>query len=1113
MSDLSLDEILAEIESKKGKDKNVGDKKKTPIKSDTSDFSIEDILGEAYAPRKRTAIDEKAAKRRAEQEAKAEAARKEAEEKARLKEEQRKKAEALRAEQARKAKEERERKRAEEIAAKKREEELALAKKKAAEEEQRRRAELKLRKAAEEAEEKRRLKQEEERRKAEEAERIAALAEEERAAAKREAERIRREEEESEKKFATKSVVFEDAPIELPKIEEEPEDDKPVPKTAEEIAAEKEARKIKVETEAQKRLERELTLEDPDDFISAMNPYDVSENIGLTKIIETIPAQQLSGDTVGIAGDDLKEISRSNVRFTDRSTDDIIAGETMIMPDFSSRKETAIDLDKTFVLGDTAEVFPKFNPDSPLSGGTVELPGKKREETIEIPPKKKESETVELAPKAKKEETLEVPKKKKSSDPLLVSINKTIEQKRIDDKAAQSLSSVTEQLERMSRGQTQTNSGFLIEMNKTAMPRTGHIPVSDPVINEQKAKSLASKKKRKITDFVLEDITDDDDFTFNDEEEDFDISDDDGQIWNDLTETHKSLRLRFILLLILTVILGAVTLIQEFGAHINFDLFGFAVDFLDKKYNTDGFIFFNLITGVAGMALCSSAISSGISKLFKGKGDCDSVCAVSCILSLLGAVLHLSNADYLQRGKAYIFISVALVGLLFNTLGKLSMITRARKNFRFISSDENRYYADIVENENQASTFTKGMVSRLPVLVTMRKTEYLTDFLRKSYCDDKADRVSRLLVPFSLAAGALLGLLTYFIPNGIDGMENNIFWASTVMIGFVCIFAPFSLMFMVNNPLKRATKALAKSGSTILGYSTAEEFSETNAVMTDVSTIFPAASVNFINLKPCKLQNSINNISLDQAIILAASLAIKSGSILSRLFYGMIAEKEELLVNVESCVYEDNMGVMGWYENKRLIMGNREHMKHHSIKVPEMSAIAKYCRGSDAVYLAVGGELAIIFFIRLTANPTIRHYLQELTAKGVSIIVKTTDSLVTVGKIADLFDIDPEKIKVIGSNLHELFGECTKYSSRGSGAITCNGTFTSLARAILASKKLVKDVNLSQMVMFMGLFLAAVLGAIFALSVKTLVFSPAVIIIYNLFWMLPVFLVQAFRKY
>lgn len=1091
MPDLSLDDILAEIDEKRKSDGG----KKEP----SADFSVDDILGDTLGSTKKKSspADEKLAQRRAEQQAKAEA-----EEKARLKEEQRKKAEALRLEKERKAAEERERKLREAAEAKKKAEEEALKKRQAELEEQRRRAELKQKKAAEEAAEKLRLKEEEEKRKAEEAARIAALAAEEQEAARKEAERLRREEEESEKRFATKSIVFEEAPIELPKIEEEPEVFALAPATAEELELEKELRQNKVESDAQKRLEREIALgdEDPDDFLSALNPYDSGEKTGFTQLIETIPAKQLSGDTVGIAGNELKEIAKANTKMAEKPIEDIISGETMIMPELSTAHEPAIDLDRTFVLsdgfGDTNEIVKPYKPEGDIqSGGTVELPQKKKAEK-------------------KPEGTMEIPPKKKSDDPLIASINKTLEQKRLDDIAVQSARSVTEQLEKASRGKTQTN-GFLIEIDRAAMPQTGHIPVSNPIVGEQKMKSLASKRKRRITDFVLEDITDDDDFELSDEEEDdFDVTDDDGQVWQDLTETHKSLKLRFILLLIVTVFLGAITIIQEFGASINFNLFGFEVNFLDKKFNTDGFIYLNLITGVIGMALCSSAITNGIMKLFKGKADCDSMVAVSCVMSLLGGVLHLSNTDYLQRSKAYLFISVALVGLLFNTLGKLSMISRARKNFRFISADENRYYADIVEGESEVGAFTKGVVSQLPVLVAMRKTEYLTDFLRKSYCEDRADRISRFLAPVSLVAGLILGLLAYFIPNGIDGMENNIFWASTVMIGFVCIFAPFSIMFIVNNPLRRATKSLLKSGSTVLGYSTAEDFSETNAIMTDVSAIFPASSVECTNLKPCRLQNSINNISLDQAIILAASLAIKSGSILSRLFYEMIGGKEELIADIDGCVYEDNMGVMGWYGNKRLIMGNREHMKHHSIKVPEMSAITKYCRnGSDAVYLAVGGELTIIFFVRLTANHNIRNCLWDLSDKGVSLIVKTTDSIVTAGKIADLFDIDPERIKVINSNLHGIFGECTKYTSRGSGAITCNGTFTAFGRAILASKKLIKDVSLSQTVMMVGIFLAAVLGAILALSVKTLVFSPAVIIIYNLFWMLPVLLVQAFRKY
>ncbi|MGN0656789.1 MAG: hypothetical protein ACI4KR_08340 [Ruminiclostridium sp.] len=1095
MAKFSLDDILAEVDSKRGHSPEVhesdedvddilksilGDEKgeKSP-KNAKGGKSPKSARGEKGAKAEKDEKSEKAGKltfsgvtqedkrraaeqkRQAELEEKRKAAeqkrleelakkQREAEER-RIKEEERAKKLAAEQEQRRKAAEEAARQKAEEAA------------------EKQRQAELALRKAAEEAAERKRLAEEAEQKRAEEAARIAALDESERKKAEKLAEEKRRKEEESERRFATKNIVFEDVPLEMPKSEPEEEKPKAAPATTEEIELEKTLRQQKIEIDSQKLLIKESELEAPEDFLSSMNPYEFGSNTGLTQMIETIPAEQLAGDTIGVAGNELKELARASAKADERSFEAIVDGSTTVMPDITHKPaEVGINPDKTLVLSDDVKPYvPKGQ---------------------------------EPAHKATPEE-----------EKLLSSINKTIEQKRLSDiRDRNSLPPGTGPIENI----TIPTRGVEIDILGSTMPRAGQVPVTDPVVAEQKIKELASKRKRRISNFVLEDIGDEDFGYDEEEEEEFDAEDDSGQIWLDLTETHKSLRLRFILLLIITLFLGVVTLIQEFGPQIQFSLFGAEINFLDKRYDTEGFVFMNLICGVAGVALCSSVVLNGFLKLFKGKSDCDSVCAVVCVLSLVGAVLHLTNTDYLQRSRAFLYIAPALAGLVFNTLGKLSMIVRAKKNFRFISSEANKYYADIVDGQSEASALTKGVVSELPYPAVLRKTEILTDFLRKSYCEDKADRISRTLTPLSLIIGVIAGLLVYLIPNGIEGMEANVYWASSVFIGIVCVMSPFSMMFLVNNPFRRASKVLAKNGCALLGYTSAEEFGGVNAVITDASALFPKSAIECTNLKPCKLQNSFNNISLDQSIILAASLAIKSGSLLSGLFFDMIGGNKELLADIDGCVYEDNMGIMGWYGNKRLIMGNREHMKHHSIKVPEMSAIAKYSRnGSDSVYLAVGGELVIIFFIRLTANPKIRNNLRELSDREVSLVVKTTDSLVTVGKIADLFDIDPEKIKVISSNLHGVFTECTKYTSRGSGALSCNGSFVSLAKGILASKKLLKDINLSQMIMVAGVFLGALLLVFLAFSVKTFAFSPAVFICYNIFWLLIMLFAQCFRRY
>ncbi|MBR5091618.1 MAG: hypothetical protein IK093_19525 [Ruminiclostridium sp.] len=1082
-----LSDILGEKPSSAGRSKSADsdpykivfgkDPKNGDASSDNSaaDSSAADRL--AAEEKRRRELEEKrlqAEKRRAEFEEKQRAAEEKKREE--LARKQRIAEEKKREELAKKQKLEEERRLAELEAARAREEkkrrEQEEAERRRIEEEEKRREEN----ARLEAEEKLRLEQENEKRRAEEDEASRKLEAERERLAAIEAEKRHKADEEAEKRFATKSIVLQDLPIEMPSSGDDEGAYSPVLPDDQDIELEKTLRAQKIQIDSQKLLIKETELEDPDDFLNAINPYEFGKKSEYTQQIETISSEGLSGDTIGVDSNELRELLRSTqtppqVDDT-RSIERIVGGDTRVMPDIESKTgEYRLDPDGTFELSDDIKEF--------------------------IP---------------RTRENKEPRKHSEEEERVLKSINDTIEQKRLSDKRDADPSSVydTGPFDKIIIPTLSVN----VESEGNKVLRTGEIPMSDPELAEQKMKELASKRKRRLSSVVLEDIADDD-IDFYDDSDQPEAIDDDAGIWTDIVETQKSLRLRSVLLFIVTLGLIVIDVLQRVFIQQKIGAFGNEIGLLDSK----GIVFANLICGVIGMVLCSSVMTSGLGKLFRLRPDCDSVCAVSCTLSLIASVLHLMDTNDLQQGRAFIYIPVTLLGLLFNSFGKLSMIARARRNYRFISSDASRYYAEVIDGQSEASAFTKGVLSELPYLVTMRKTELFTDFLKKSYCEDLADRVSRKLVPISLAIGLVMGLVAYFVPNGneVNGVkvfENNIYWASSVFVAFVTIMSPFSMMFMVNNPFRRASKKMLKHGGTLLGYTSAEEFGETNSVLVDASTLFPKSAVECTNIKPCKLQNSINSISLDQAIILAASLAVSSESVMSSLLFDMIGGNKDMLVKIDGCVYEDNMGVMGWYENKRLILGSREHMKHHSIKIPEMSAIAKYSRnGSDSVYLAVGGELAVIFFIRLTANPAVRSELKELTDRGVSVHLKTTDSLITTGKISDLFDIDPEKIKIIGASLHKLYGECTAYTPSGCGALSCTGSFVSLAKGINASKKLLKDVSMSRGVMLFGIVVGVLFLIFLSFSSYTFVFSPEILIGWNMLWLAIMLFLQGFRRY
>ncbi|MDR1754522.1 MAG: hypothetical protein LBR74_06395 [Eubacterium sp.] len=794
-------------------------------------------------------------------------------------------------------------------------------------------------------------------------------------------------------------------------------------------------------------------IEHHEDFIEGINPYEVIKKAEEGFFLEhTMTIGNLSGDTRGIAGDDLKDIAEKAAEINQSGAGTVEVGVKAYVPPAKKLKE-----------GPPAELPPSMSDTSNIA----------LIESLNKAIKKREQNEAML----------------KGTIPIATKPDLPIPQKAVNV--------------------------LNINYKKQILKDTTLIPNGDPIEFQEKMTELGQKRKRRIKDFVLEEHDKEPEDDDPCDPDDFDSYDSSDQIWDELCDSHKALKFRFLILFIITGILTAVTVCNDFGINMAYRVLGFEVLFLDRRFDTFAYIAMQALLGITGLVACKGVLSNGIKKLFSRQGDCDSICAVSSVISVAGAGLMLLSSETVRAGQAHLYVAVGLGALMFNTIGKILMIRRAKLGFRFISGDSSKYYADILKDDELADAFTKGAVSELPVLCAMRKTEFLTDFLKSTYCTDIADTVSKTLTPIALLVSGLLGLIAFFFPSGHTEMQNNIGWSITVCAGIMSAFSSFSVMFAVNNPFSRASKQLNKYDSAILGYSSATSFADVNSILIDASALFPAGSIAFCNIKRCQGKNSINKIAIDEAIITAASLAIKSGSILSNMFYDIIVGKSEMLYEVENCIYEANMGITGWIGPRRVMLGNREQMKHHSIIIPDRKIEKKYIKSAEeVVYLASGGEAVAMFFIDVLPNPETKRFLHELVQKNeISVIIKTRDSLVTVGKISDIFDVDSEKIKILPFSLHEKFDECTRYTSKGRGDLSCNGTFTSFASALVTAKKLVKDISYSAATVLASCFFALILGAIFTLFTMTDMFSASAVLAYNLIWLVLMLTMQSFRKY
>lgn len=628
----------------------------------------------------------------------------------------------------------------------------------------------------------------------------------------------------------------------------------------------------------------------------------------------------------------------------------------------------------------------------------------------------------------------------------------------------------------------------------------------DPVEKIRQADELAQKKKRKIANFILEaNDTEEieqqdspktifDDVDEEDEDEPIDL-DDENVIHDRLERSLKGLRGRLL-------ILGVLFLATLFIAAAN--IFGWNLGKLNTiincKFASENYLYTHLVIGILSFAACSSVISNGFMRLFRLHPDGDTLCAFAHSTAIVALVPYLASQEYIMRGYSQVYLCVSLGALIFNTISKILTVRTAQKNFEFVFSDRAKYAVEC-DSDGSAKQLAKGVVSGIPTVASMRKTEVLCDFIVSTYCEDLSDRLCRKITPISLIAAFGAGIAAFFIVSSETNIVmNRVNWAITVLTAIFAVTASFASSMTVTLPLYLASRKSKKRGSVILGYEAAENLSDTNAVLIEASTMFPSKSVKISNI--CGYDKPRNRgegkINIDEAIILAASLAMASDSVLAESFFEMLNHKRELLKPVSGCVYENNLGVSGWIDRRRILLGNRNHMTSHEISVPNIKKEnAANVNNDEVIYLAVGGEVCLLFFVQLYANPVVKRFAQDLSFSDIALVVKTVDGMITPAELSQLFDIDAESIRVLPFEAHEDFIECTRFTSSASAAVSCTGSFPSFAASIFAARAIRSRSVLGTAIQVGGIALGMLLVIIFALFTNREMFKMIYALLFN----------------
>lgn len=632
-------------------------------------------------------------------------------------------------------------------------------------------------------------------------------------------------------------------------------------------------------------------------------------------------------------------------------------------------------------------------------------------------------------------------------------------------------------------------------IEKKVIPNT-EMGIDENASEEEKLAYLNAKRRERVKEFITED----------EEEEkpqkgsvaDFESFDQAEEMSASISGLKQSLVARLCVLLVMGIVSAYLTVAVDNGMPI--------IPILSQS---TAHLFVNVMLGLVSCFVSYTVIAVGLKKLFTLKADSDSLAAVTTIFSLVAATAMLANSEIVQTRTAHAYVSAAILALIINTAGKLLIITRTERNFKYISGGYSKYAAMHIDNEDVAAKFTKGALTDFPSLATARKTEFVRDFINNSYSPDLTDSFSKFYVPIAAVASILVGVLAVFVhPENVVDFEQRAFYALSCAAGTMCAMSAMGMMLVTNIPLAKASKKYLQASAVMLGYSAVDKFSDTNSLLVDAIDLFPDGMVEIVNLKPAK------KASLEEGILYAASLCCQTESILRPAFYKMIKGKTEMLFPVESYIYEDGLGLSGWIENKRVLFGNRTLMESHSVEgLPTPEKEKEYSKGDGLTYLSIGGNIAMIFVVKLKASVAVSRALADLEKQNITVILRSVDSLLSITRLSEMFEVSPNTFKLLPFRYHADYDSQTSYVAEMSSPMIYSGRFASLAMLLIGAKRLQRSATVGIVIQVLSALIGLIACIVFAaIGSFGSLFTGTVMLAYNLVWILITAVSQAVSK-
>ncbi len=501
-------------------------------------------------------------------------------------------------------------------------------------------------------------------------------------------------------------------------------------------------------------------------------------------------------------------------------------------------------------------------------------------------------------------------------------------------------------------------------------------------------------------------------------------------------------------------------------------------------------IFTSFIAIVASLITSNQLIVTAFEALKKKKFNVNSAASFAAILCFVQTLL-MFVLYFLDENTVSVFAGAGVSALLMGELNSYVTYSRTADALEMCtgSNKDCLYSIDGITDDKDVTELAKTVKSTSPRIRYSAKTRFPSHLIELCTSETHTDKNMRFI--FLLIS--LMSVINLAVAWAVSGNFPVGFAAFTVTFA-TCV--PAYATLLVQLPLRWANKTFNKLGGMISCQDAVNELCRTNAIILDSKDLFDQNLCSMHGFKDFK------NVRLDDAMLYAAAMVIRSGGPLTGVFDQMVVNRRDILPTVKSFSYEERLGVSGWIYSQKVILGTRQMMINHNVDVPETIDEDKYLMsGHEVLYLAIANKLAAMMVVDYAPNKKLVPYLKKLRDAGVTILVRNCDPNVTDRMISQCYDMRLDNIRILNTASSRVF---KKYKSRpklNSRAVAIHdGTTFTFAKTLCVADMLRHVFKISNTMMLIGVLMNFVIVLVLSIINVTADLPAIFIILMQLFF-------------